>query len=110
MKIAVSANGGSMDAQLNERFGRCPYFVIYDTESNKFTVITNIGEQMQGGAGPKAAELIAKANSEVLITGHVGDKAKDALEIARIKIIDGLDEGKTVKNALEKYLNRNIEN
>jgi len=30
MKICVSAVANSLDAQLDPRFGRCPYFVIVD--------------------------------------------------------------------------------
>ena len=108
MKIAVTSQAGSMDALLSERFGRCPYFVIYDTESAKFNVITNIGEQMKGGAGPKAAELVIKEDAQVLLTGKVGNKAKDVLDRANLKVIDGFGEAISVRVALEEYLNNKI--
>ena len=33
MKIAVSAVGNTLDAQVDQRFGRCSYFVIVDSET-----------------------------------------------------------------------------
>jgi predicted Fe-Mo cluster-binding NifX family protein len=36
MKIAVSAIGDNLDAQLDPRFGRCLYFIFVDTESMEF--------------------------------------------------------------------------
>ncbi|MBU2472187.1 MAG: hypothetical protein KKF20_07235, partial [Bacteroidetes bacterium] len=33
MKIAVTSTGGSMDVLVSEQFGRCQYFIIYDTET-----------------------------------------------------------------------------
>ncbi|MCS7366963.1 MAG: dinitrogenase iron-molybdenum cofactor biosynthesis protein, partial [archaeon YNP-WB-062] len=31
MKICVSATSNSLDAPVDPRFGRCPYFIIVDT-------------------------------------------------------------------------------
>ena len=33
MKIAITSTGDSQDSKLDERFGRCSFFVVYDTES-----------------------------------------------------------------------------
>ncbi len=107
MKIAVSSTGGSMDAMLNERFGRCEYFIIYDSETEKFDAVSNLGEQMQGGAGPKAAELIKKYDADVIITGNIGDKAETALNKANIKIAEGYSGSTKVKEAIEKFIGDN---
>ena len=104
MKIAVTSTGGSMDALVSERFGRCQYFVVVDSETMKFEAISNLGEQMQSGAGPKAAELIISKGAEVLLTGQVGDKAEEVLKRANIKIVDGFTGNKKVKDALNNYI------
>lgn len=106
MKIAVTSTGGSMDALVSEQFGRCQYFLIVDSETMKFEAVSNLGEQMQSGAGPKAAELIIGRGAEVLLTGHVGDKAKDALDKGGIKIIDGFKNTMKVKDAINSYLTK----
>ena len=32
MKIGISAKGGSMEAEVEPRFGRCGYFLIVDSD------------------------------------------------------------------------------
>jgi len=36
MKIAITATGPSLDAEVDARFGRCQYFVIIDPQSMEF--------------------------------------------------------------------------
>ncbi len=104
MKIAVTSTGGSLDALVSEKFGRCQYFLIVDSDTMKFEAVSNLGEQMQNGAGPKAAELIINKGAEVVLTGNVGDKAEDVLKRSGIKIIDGFTGNEKVKDALNNYL------
>ncbi len=104
MKIAITSTGGSMDSLISEQFGRCQYFLIVDSETMKFEAISNQAEQMQSGAGPKAAELIIKNGAEVLLTGHVGDKAEEALKKGKIKIVVGLKGNLKINDALNNYL------
>ena len=106
MKIAISSTGGSMDALVSEQFGRCQYFLIVDSETMKFEAVSNLGEQMQSGAGPKAAELILGKDAEVLLTGHVGDKAEEALKRGGIKIVDGFKNSLKVKDAVNSFLSK----
>ena len=39
MKMCISASSGNLDANVDSRFGRCPYFVIVDSETMEFKVI-----------------------------------------------------------------------
>jgi len=102
MKIAVTATGGSLSAQMDARFGRCEYFVIVDSETNKFNAVFNPSAAASGGAGPSAAREISKYDAEVLITGNVGLNAQQALEAAGIKVVTGVSG--TVKEVVENYL------
>lgn len=102
MKMAVSASGGSLSAQVDPRFGRCAYFVIVDSETKKFTAFSNPASGISGGAGPAAAEEIAKNKVQVVLTGQVGGNAQEALEKAGIRIVTGA--GGTVKEAVDNYL------
>ncbi|MBN1300666.1 MAG: NifB/NifX family molybdenum-iron cluster-binding protein [Melioribacteraceae bacterium] len=109
MKIAVASTGNSLDALVSEKFGRCQYFLIIDSDTMNHEAVLNPGEQMQNGAGPKAAELIINKGAKVLLSGHVGDKADTVLKKAGIIIVDGLTGKEKVKNALNNYL-KNKEN
>ena len=42
MKICTSASVNSLDATVDPRFGRCPYFIIVDSETMKFETIPNL--------------------------------------------------------------------
>jgi predicted Fe-Mo cluster-binding NifX family protein len=105
-KIAFTSTGGSMESLLSEQFGRCQYFIIVDQETGKFEAVSNLGEQMQSGAGPKAAELIHHHGANVVVTGHVGDKAEEVLKRVNIKIVSGYKGNIKVKDALSEYLSK----
>ena len=109
MKIAVTSTGGSMEALMSEQFGRCQYFLIVDPDTMKFETLSNLGEQMQSGAGPKAAELIINRGAKVLLTGHVGDKAEEALKRGGIKIVDGYKGNIKVREAINDFLSQHKE-
>lgn len=104
MKLAITSTGNSQEAAMCEKFGRCKFFVIYDSETENYEVIENFAKTMDSGAGPKAAELIIMKEVEVLLTGHVGDKAEEVLNKAGIKIITGYTNKLRVKDVVNKYL------
>lgn len=85
MKIAVSATGQGKENQLDRRFGRCEYFLIYNTETEEYKAVRNNGESSGGGAGIAAASQVIDENVSVLITGNLGPNAFELLEKAGIK-------------------------
>ncbi|NLK36240.1 MAG: dinitrogenase iron-molybdenum cofactor biosynthesis protein, partial [Gracilibacteraceae bacterium] len=56
MKIAIPMDDKNMEASVCISFGRAPYFLIYDTESNESLFLENSAAASQGGAGIKAAQ------------------------------------------------------
>lgn len=101
MKICISASANSLDAPVDPRFGRCPYFVIVDSETMQFEAIPNMASGVMSGAGIQAAQTIANRDVEVLITGNVGPNAFQALSAAGIKIVTGASG--TVRDVIERY-------
>ena len=106
MKIAVTATGGSMSAMVSEKFGRCQYFLIVDSETMKFEPVSNSSMDVAGGAGPAAAREISVRGANVLLTGAVGPNAMSALASTGIKVESGYSGNQTVKEAVEKYLKK----
>ena len=51
MKIAVTATGPSLDEQVEPRFGRCPYFLIIETDDMDYEAVENPNVILGGGAG-----------------------------------------------------------
>ena len=101
MKICVSAESDSLDSPIDPRFGRCPYFVIVDSETMQFEAVPNMASGATGGAGIQAAQTIASKGAKVLITGNVGPNAYQALLAAGIRIVTGAFG--TVREVVEKY-------
>jgi len=106
MLIAVTSSGDSLDSLVNEKFGRCQYFIIVNADTMKYEVVPNSAENAQGGAGPKAAEVLVNKGVNVLLTGHVGDKAEEALKKGHIHIITGLNENTKIADAIKFYLSK----
>ena len=87
MKISVSARGESLDSEVDPRFGRTAGFVLFDSESGSAEYLDNSAQQDSAkGTGVKAAQLIAKAGAEALITGQLGPNAAQFLRKSGIKI------------------------
>lgn len=101
MKIGITSIGKDLDAEVDPRFGRCRYFLIVDTDTMKFDIISNESAMATGGAGIQAAQIFAKSGAEFLITGNIGPNAFQTLSAAGIKVITGI-QGR-VKEALERY-------
>jgi len=79
MRIAVAASGKELTSTVDDRFGRAPWFLIVDTSTGDVEAIENEGAGQTSGAGPMAAQVIAKRDVECLIAGHCGPNAFAAL-------------------------------
>jgi predicted Fe-Mo cluster-binding NifX family protein len=101
MKICVSASSDSLDAAVDSRFGRCPYFVIVDSETMEYNVIPNDSTGASHGAGIQAAQTVANMGVKAVITGNVGPNAFNVLYATGIKIVTGASG--SVRDAVEKY-------
>ena len=88
MKIALSTNSASLEGKVDQRFGRCAYFIIYDVDNDNFEALPNPGAQASGGAGVQAAQLVANSGATVIISGgHFGPSAHSALEAGGVEML-----------------------
>ncbi|MDD2439925.1 MAG: NifB/NifX family molybdenum-iron cluster-binding protein [Methanosarcinaceae archaeon] len=101
MKICVTSTGPGLDSEVDPRFGRCAYFVILDSETEALQALENASSGASGGAGIQAAQTVAKAGIEVLLTGGVGPNAYSVLSDAGIEVKIG--PSGTVSDAIEQY-------
>ena len=104
MKVAVTSTGPDIDCSVDERFGRARYILVVDLDSDSLEVIDNEDnfEAMQG-AGIQTAQDVSELGAQWVLTGHVGPKAFDALNAARVRI--GTGASGTVRETLERYKN-----
>lgn len=87
MKIAVPTSGNDLNADVDQRFGRCPRFLIVESETMEFRVVVNPAALQGGGAGTRAAQLVIDAGAKVVLAGEVGPNAYDVLERAGIRVV-----------------------
>jgi predicted Fe-Mo cluster-binding NifX family protein len=109
MKIAISSKTQNIDDQIDETFGRCPYFIISEIEDNKIKAteaIKNESIDQTSGAGISSAQLVADKKVEAVITGNVGPRALDVLNQFKIKIY--VSKG-SIKEAIQNFIDNKLE-
>lgn len=86
MKIAIPVEDKAMESRVCISFGRTPFFLIYDTETNSSVFLENSAAGSQGGAGIKAAQIIVDSGANAIITPRCGENAAAVLKAANIKL------------------------
>ena len=100
MKIAIPVDEASMESNVCVSFGRAPYFLIFDTETQNSNFVDNqVAASSSGGAGIKAAQLVVDQGVEALLTPRCGENASDVFDIAKIKRF------KTINSSIQDNLN-----
>lgn len=107
MKIAVTSTGDNLKSEVDSRFGRARYLIVFDSDTREFEAINNsMNRDAVHGAGVLAGEALILLGASVLITGHCGPTAFRVLETAGIKVVTGA--AGTVEEALMLYEKGNL--
>ncbi len=104
MKIAITSTGNTLESHIDQRFGRCAYFVIYDMDSKSTTYIPNPHKEAMEGAGPASVQLLAEHEVKKIVSGDFGIKVKPLLDSLKVQMIVVKDKSKTISeiiNSLE---------
>ncbi|NMB07209.1 MAG: diguanylate cyclase [Tissierellia bacterium] len=101
MKIALSSKGNDLDNNMDLRFGRAEYFIIYNIENDEFQAIENKGHTASGGAGIASAQQLIEKSIDVVISGNFGPNAYDLLKDSEIKMYKGEDI--PIKELIQNY-------
>lgn len=107
VKVLVTADGENLDANVDTKFARAPYFLVVDTENLSFEAIKNESANEFGGAGVKAAQSVIDKEVEAIITGNIGPNAYQVLRRAGIKMFRA--GGKKVREVIEDFKNNKLE-
>ncbi len=101
MRIAVTAVEPQLDAAMDPRFGRCPLFLLVETDSLSFEAIDNANQALGQGAGIQSARLLAERGVKCVLTGNCGPNAHQTLSAAGIDVVVGC--AGTVRQVVEQY-------
>jgi len=100
MKIAISATGPNMEADIDRQFGLCRFLIIVDTETRTFEAVP--GFSVPGrGAGIQLITLALSKDAEVILTGHINPAIVRRLTENGIEVRTGV-QGK-VGDIVEQY-------
>lgn len=87
VRLAISANDGSLDSEVDPRFGRARFFIITDGNGSLVEVIDNRGsDDLPHGAGTAAVEAVVRRGVKTVLTGQVGPRAEEGLRAAGIDV------------------------
>ncbi len=104
MNLAFTAKGTTWDSNMDTRFGRTEYLLIYNDISKELSSYDNReSANYAHGAGPKTAQNLFELKADALITGNgPGGNAAAVMEKTGIDIYIGAG-AKTVKEAYEAF-------
>jgi predicted DNA-binding protein (UPF0251 family)/predicted Fe-Mo cluster-binding NifX family protein len=107
-KIAISSLSESIEGEIDERFGRCSFFLIVSLEDGQIKNIevlnNNAKSQMRGGSGVAVAQMLAENDVNVIITENIGPRALDVLKQFQIEIFYAKG---SIKEAIEAFKKQN---
>ena len=86
MKIIVPVESKSLEAPVCPSFGRAPLYVSFDSETGSHAFLDNSAASSQGGAGIKAAQMLADNGTSAVITYRCGENAAQVLSAAGINL------------------------
>ena len=102
MKIAITSQNKELSSEIDLRFGRAKWLIVFDTETKKFEAHNNeVNLNAAQGAGIQTGSNIANLGADAVITGNVGPNAFKTLNAAGIKIF--LAEKQTVTEAIKAF-------
>ncbi|MBW2056371.1 MAG: NifB/NifX family molybdenum-iron cluster-binding protein [Deltaproteobacteria bacterium] len=89
MRVAVASKGGSLRSEVDDRFGRCPFFVLVDSESLEFEAVRNPGVDEKDAAGIAACGMLINRGVEAVVVRNIGHNALVTLRGAGIDVYRG---------------------
>jgi len=109
MKIAISSLGTSLDAWAGGSLGTCTQFLVVDTDTDEFVVISVPPDKVDADrVNLTAIRALVQQDVGVIITGHIRDICRQAILNLGIEVIDGI-EGITVRDAVALYTSKGTE-
>ncbi|HPX93362.1 MAG TPA: NifB/NifX family molybdenum-iron cluster-binding protein [Bacillota bacterium] len=102
MKLAIPVDSNSIESKVCMSFGRAPYYLIHDTESKENQFVLNTAAQSAGGAGVRAAQIVADQKVDAVLTPRCGQNAAGVLLAAKARIYR--TKGESIKENIDAFL------
>ncbi|HPG48601.1 MAG TPA: NifB/NifX family molybdenum-iron cluster-binding protein [Petrotogaceae bacterium] len=104
MKIGLCAKQEIKSSQVDDRFARAAFFVIYDSSTSEYIFLQNPFD-VEHGAGPKVIEFFAEKGVTVLIAPTLGPNAQKVAQMAGMSTYEQNQSSveENIKAFLEKH-------
>jgi predicted Fe-Mo cluster-binding NifX family protein len=106
MIIAIPTEDKNMDKNVYPSFGRAPFFLLYNTDTQESQYLDNSAVMSQGGAGIRAAQVIADNRAKALIAPRCGENAEKVLTGAQVLIYKAIDA--SIKDNIDALINEKL--
>ena len=106
MRVAITSKGKTMDAEIESRFSRTPFFVIVDTETGEFEAFKNPGASARDAACVKAVKFLVDQGVKGVLTDNIGHNAFVTIKDTPIRVYLGATG--TVGETLESFKKRKL--
>jgi predicted Fe-Mo cluster-binding NifX family protein len=100
MKIAIASKGKTTSSRVDDRFGRCPYFLVLDITSMTTETIENPGQKEKNAAGIRACQMLVDNAISAVVVKNIGHNSLVTLTGAGMDVYT-VTSG-TVSAAIEK--------
>jgi predicted Fe-Mo cluster-binding NifX family protein len=102
--IAIPVSENNLNSIIDDRFGRCPFFCFYSTETGKTEFKKNIPGNDAGGSGLQVSEFLVNEGIKKVYAVEFGPRAKALLDKLKVetRIIES---GHTVREIINMFNN-----
>jgi len=107
MRIAISTTGKDLASESSSLFGRCPYYIVVETDSMVFEAFSNPAAGASGGAGVQASQFVLEQNVDAVLTGRVGPNAMKVFQQAGTTLYQ--TQGRSVEEELQGFMAGELE-
>ena len=87
MIVAITSTGNTIESSIDPRFGRCAFFVLYDTESKEIFFHKNPYKEVEEAAGVSVVDWLSQFSCSKIVSGEFGSKIKHLLDEQQIQMI-----------------------
>lgn len=106
MRISVPSMGNKgLNDEVSAHFGRAPYFIIWDSETDKVEILQNTSQHMGGVGYPP--ELMHTNRVDIMLCSGLGPRAVQMFEQLGIRVYVGAMG--TVKTTIDAWKNGTLQ-
>ena len=109
MKIGIPVTRQDGKGNIDQHFGRCPYYAVIEIDSDEIVginVIENTSAHQSGGAGITGSQLIANQGIDVIIAANMGPRAVEVFDQLDIELYRAEDD---IESAVRDFIEGNLQ-